>query len=463
MNKQISFIGVNTQSTFAPFPTSGATYAIYSPINENQNHEIKKHKERRVHTLGYSMGVSALVLGLGALFLAKGMPKNFYKKFEELFKNIEQKRKSLVGNNERLTKLQELYYHFLGGAKVVTGRAKALFNLGPLKDTWLKYQAKKYPLTNRCFNWITSQFEKVARSTSNRKYAKTDKKFKEMISVFNNSHSSIPKEKLQEVIEINGEKKTVAQWINELQTTHLNVTKAYGEGFDATIRAERIEKLNDTLERVAKQIYDMTWGRCKGLNLKALLHEPLIREKFLSEELGNPERAKYVKEVAGLKDPITSTLKDKVLPLYEKLLPPDEYGKVKEAADATLKSFDKSFKVETEKLFDKLRDLKIGCAPLDTLGLLTALGIISVKLAKADNNDERTSIGLLYGIPALGTIATISYCTAALISGGQAIIFGLLAGLAINKIGEFLDKKRKEFNENQAKQTQPLVEMSGGK
>ena len=58
------------------------------------------------------------------------------------------------------------------------------------------------------------------------------------------------------------------------------------------------------------------------------------------------------------------------------------------------------------------------------------------------------SASLKYGIPAVGAIATSLYCSAKLISGGKALLFGLLSGWVINKIGVFADEVRKQYAVN---------------
>lgn len=445
MNKMMTFQGVNT-NTFAPFTTSGASYAIYSPINSEQQQSVKKRKDRRVHAVGYSIGVSTIVIGLGALFLAKGMPNGFYKKAEEIFKNLEQKRKQLIQSDKN-----GLYLRTLNWIKAAGERAKAVFNIGPLKDVGLKHLAYKNTFTKKIFNVITSGFEWVAKRRSHNAYRDTDKKLDKMFKIFSASHSSIPKEKLNEVVEINGEYKTVARWLKEL---HANINNEYNTGFSQTVRNQRTKQLEEVLEGVAKTVFERTFGQINGFNLKKLWEEKDLRQCFISEKWAAPARKVHTDSIEGIKKPIIETLQEKLLPLYKKVLPEAEYKKVEAATKAATKSFDHSVKIETEKIFDKLRDLKIGCAPMDTIGLVLILGDIIRKLAMADNNDERKSIGLLYGIPALGTIATISFCTAALISGGQAIMLGLIAGLLINKVGEAVDNERKKRHEIKLQQSQ---------
>lgn len=472
MNKIMTFKGVNT-NTFAPFSTSGATYSIYSPINDQQQQAAKKRKERKVHAIGYSIGASTLAIGVLAAILAKGMPKGFYKKADEIFKSFERKRKQLIADDRN-----GIYLRTLNWLKSAGERAKAVFNIGPLKDVFIKHWAYKTKFTKTIFDGITHGFEWVAKKTSNNAYRASDKKIDRMFKVLKEAHSNIPQDKLQQLHTINGKTQTVSKWIEDL---HKQIQNGYNKGFDLSARTERTKNLEEVLDGVAKIVYARTFGHIHGFNIKQLFenkgvreslvsdltnlwNEKDIRQCFISEKWAAPARKAHTDKIEGIKKPIDETIKE-LLPLYKKILPEDEYAKIEKVIKSATKSFDHAVKVETEKLFDKIRDLKIGCAPLDAGMLSLALAIIGVKLAKADSNDERKSIGLLYGIPALGTILTISYCTAALVSGGQAIMLGLIAGAIIHKAGEVADKIRKDSNEKKAQQSklqeQQAMEIGG--
>lgn len=134
----------------------------------------------------------------------------------------------------------------------------------------------------------------------------------------------------------------------------------------------------------------------------------------------------------------------KILGTYRLYLPEKEYLKVKQQANITSNSLDKSIDMEADKLFDKVRDLMIGSAPTDVVGVLSSLGVIGWGLSKADDNKERISVSLKYGIPALGAVLISLYCTIGLVSGGAALAIGTFSGLILNKIGAVVDNAIKE-------------------
>lgn len=135
----------------------------------------------------------------------------------------------------------------------------------------------------------------------------------------------------------------------------------------------------------------------------------------------------------------------RLIHIYEQNLPHDDFVKLEKSVNKTLNSLNKATDIETDRLFDKIRDIQIGSAPMDVLSIISSLGVVSWWLGKADNKDERISAALKYGIPAIGSVTVSLFCTLALISGGPALGIGLLSGFAINRLGVMIDKARKKY------------------
>lgn len=134
-----------------------------------------------------------------------------------------------------------------------------------------------------------------------------------------------------------------------------------------------------------------------------------------------------------------------IMEIYKNNLPEKDYKKIEHKVNKALKLLDFSVDLETDKLFDKIRDLKIGSAPHDVLAFVTSLGIVGWYLGKADNNDERMSVALKYGIPVVGAVAITTMCAVGLIASGPSLLIGIASGAAINKLGEWVDKMRKKY------------------
>ena len=118
-----------------------------------------------------------------------------------------------------------------------------------------------------------------------------------------------------------------------------------------------------------------------------------------------------------------------------------------------VKSFDKSFDLEANEFFDKVRDLRLGSAPTDILTIVLSFITLFLGLGHAKDKDARISTTLKSGIPVVGGIATAMYSTARLVSGGKSIILGLLSGIILNQLGIIADNMRKSIKEKQTEKT----------
>ena len=135
------------------------------------------------------------------------------------------------------------------------------------------------------------------------------------------------------------------------------------------------------------------------------------------------------------------------------MLPKEDYDKVSKTLKSGVKSLDRSIRLETEEFVSKLRDLTLGSAPTDILTMLGAVGLLSYQIGKSDTNDERLSITLKYGIPALlGQVGVTLYCNAKLFAGTKSLMMGTLSGLLLNRVGEFADNKVKQYKQKKLQQ-----------
>ena len=188
-----------------------------------------------------------------------------------------------------------------------------------------------------------------------------------------------------------------------------------------------------------------------------------MSSKFNYNEDAVKAISSYVSEVEDIIAKSSKGELQEILTAYKSILPRNEYLKLKSKVQSAVKSLDKSIDTETIQYFDKARDLKLGSAPTDVLSILAAVGAVGYYLGHAENKDEKTSVSLKYGIPAIGAIATSLYCTARLVSGGKAILFGLLSGWAMNKAGVLVDDTRKKYSVDISFKNKTLVKSQPDK
>ena len=163
----------------------------------------------------------------------------------------------------------------------------------------------------------------------------------------------------------------------------------------------------------------------------------------------NPETVKLleanINEIGNIMGESGKGALQEIYTIYKKLLPKEDYIKLKNSTSKNIKYLDDAISKETNSFFDMMRDLTMGSAPTDILSILGAIGAIGIGLSKAENKDQQNTVLLKAGIPAVGAIATSLYFSASLVSGGRAMMYGAISGLAISKLGSMLDNYRKKY------------------
>ena len=255
---------------------------------------------------------------------------------------------------------------------------------------------------------------------------------------------------------------------NKAGTLRQAITHDIIDNYKATIKAlDNIQKFvnpsdvstNDIMNTLRNNLnkYKKLSGNDEITQRQALNKEIIANLKKLGDNFKEasskynypPEAAKSVSAyIADVEEIISKSSKgelQEILTLYKEVLPRNEYLKLKKKVQSAVKSLDKSIDIETVQYFDKARDLRLGSAPTDVLSILGAVGAVGYYLNKAETTDDKYSVSLKYGIPAVGAIATSLYCTARLVSGGKAMLLGLVSGWLINKVGVLADDARKKY------------------
>lgn len=199
-----------------------------------------------------------------------------------------------------------------------------------------------------------------------------------------------------------------------------------GLGYDDIIRFPTQEVKAD-LTKLSKHISDASGyykGDSKDAALKAI--------KDLTESLGADKKGEI----------------QEIMDIYrDNKLPPEDYRVLQKSVKKAMKKFNRAIDLESDKLFDKIRDLNLGSASHDVLAFGLSLAGIGWGISKVDNKDERISVTLKYGIPALFGVAMAIGCTVGLIASGPSLLIGLASTIPVNMIGKAIDNARKKKNE----------------
>lgn len=223
---------------------------------------------------------------------------------------------------------------------------------------------------------------------------------------------------------------------------------------------ERDKQAVEIMKRLSEHLntYKKTSKTAVGKNAYFRKDEVLRDLKELRKHLNTPndfyseEKVTLITEaIDSLHDSMSATQKgeiQKIMEIYEKHLPQPEFIKLKKSVDKTLMRLNKAADMEHDKLFDKIRDLKLGSAPHDVLAFLGSLGVIGWGVSKADSKDEKISVTLKYAIPALFGVAMAIGCTVGLIASGPSLLIGLASTIPINMLGKVIDNARKKKDDD---------------
>ncbi len=184
-----------------------------------------------------------------------------------------------------------------------------------------------------------------------------------------------------------------------------------------------------------------------------------VKAAIGSGKLNSTNGKQILSELANLQSTFTDFQLGRVeelLAIYKQILPKDDYRLLTKAYSKTIKSLDRSIRTETDDFISKLRDLSMGSAPTDLLSIAGGVGILGYNLAKSDDNDQRMSISLKYGIPALAGIGVMLYCNAKLFAGTKSMLIASGSSFLVNKIGVLADDLRKKYLHKTKKQDEIL-------
>ena len=542
---QVSQNSINAKNPFAEFGSKPNGYFLVTPQNQPDMFTPKTQKEKKKMSFGAKIALSALSAGATVLLLMKGLPKGAYKKLDQLSEKLQTKflNEKAKGN---LNKLSEFYSFSLNKLSSFLGKSKAINNFVSIKDITFEKIMSKNKYTQKIHRKITEVYESIGRRTVNKTFDKTKTNIFALFQKFEDADDILLSKRANEVLEINGVKKTVQEWIDEdIELLKKSISRTWNTNFGKSRREARFKQIQSAVKNLSDEVWEETGGHWRNTTKRELYETFIAEEKLADKKTALIKAAKQArsqitrdvndnyKDVTNILDNITTSinLKDaksraiiqeirnilsdykklsgiseieqrpiinqkiiqkvndlleqvnstkatfkynskvlnrinsntkditqivnsdkkgdmqEILTIYKHIFGKDsqEYLQLKSAVRATSDKIDSAILMETDQFFDMMRDLKLGSAPTDILTILAAIGGIGIGLSKSENKDEKYSVLLQAGIPAIGAIATSLYFSASLVSGGKSMLYGALSGLLISKAGQKLDESRKKY------------------
>lgn len=235
-------------------------------------------------------------------------------------------------------------------------------------------------------------------------------------------------------------------------------------------KIDKLRAVRHDIKTLVKTINTKGVNGTSALQLKAKVIEGIdslknsvsdsVKNKTMDEKVAND----LLDGILDLKNSFVNYKQGKVedmLDIYKKLLSDEDYKILEKSYKNSVKSLDKSINIETEEFVSKVRDLALGGAPTDILTILGSLATLGYNLGKSEDNEQRVSISLKYGIPTIAGIGVSLYCNAKLYAGTKSLLVGGISTIILNKIGVWADDLLKTFRQKKKEEKAAAQNQAG--
>ncbi len=401
-----------------------------------QNNQNKKKSKKTLLATG-SLTLAGIITLVGVLTKAPGLNRKAKEILKKSFNNEQNT------NILNLTKLKE---NITLSAKegLILKLSNFSNNMANFKDCYLLPFLNNFPVL-RYFAQKTSKVyidtginmtQKAYRRASNN-YGLFDRKLNDLMGDF-----------------ITDEIKTLIQSRNTLLKNSFaaeNIPKKAGEigqimdnvGENGICIAVR-NKFNELIKNIFKK------RSVKGFG------------EFIAEDMVKTQKAEYIDELRRVRDQIMQ-IDDDIIKQLRPSMDEKALESLTNAKTSAQRALNNAIKTEGNDLFDKIRDVKIGSAPNDILGILSTTGMLGIYLAQAENKDQRVEAALTTGVPlGLGMLST-TYATIKMYTGMKSIIFGIITTFIANNIGKIINNEyKKRHNIKEQKLDIPTLDKTMG-
>lgn len=482
--------------------------------------EKQTDKQKRQAHLGIAITATTVGVGLTTLALGKSLSKSGRGNLNKLYTYLTKKSDEL-SKKPVFTKSEQFVQSAVNLGKSTAESTRAVLNTISLKDILFKKITNPIPGVGKACQAITNFFEGVAVKRTESAYATANKNFNKMYEAFECANLKVSKDtamasnntinRVKRIFEKNFSVGESLKRINKTKDCYKNLDEKFWEKSfkdfknmakdkntyssfiaEKMMAGDKTKLFSEVSNNKAaiqfsfkddynnlKTLADEIQGMIDPFNKKTM---PVLDNIKKNLDTFNKKHSQNAKEaILNDLENLTAFVEDKkiaeqfrksiesvpktklgrlqsLLEMYKGELSEKDYKKLERQVNKAIKSLDKSTTLETNNLFDKRRDLKIGSAPTDMLTLLTTFATVGIGLGRAENSDERKSAALKFGIPAIGTVLTTMYGTLKMFTTAQSLVFGAITGLVINKIGEAADNLRLQAK-GQRDPKSNLVEM----
>ncbi len=305
----ISSVQNNTNNIFADTHIKTSVSDMPYWLSKNDIKQIKDDsKEAKSHKLIFSIAAGALIVGFGSLALMKGFASKGFGKYLDRIKIILEQKIAGIKDSDTLNRLEEFYIYALRKIDSFKNKAESINNITSWKDVlfqrlmWGKKGDRK--VGRKIHEYITSVFERIGRNTVINSYARTDKKFFKLSKKLDVLNGKISSGDLSKKITINGEEKTVKEWLESAKGIFAGVNSELAAGFGQQARLARYDEMKKSVSGLFDYFWDKNFKTLKSLKSKE------VWQTFIADDYIKPDKMRISGEVLQLRRKITHDIQD---------------------------------------------------------------------------------------------------------------------------------------------------------
>ena len=439
-----SYNAAQKQDTFETKQDNTTEAKPQTASQNKENKEGKTKKGKKVIIASAAVGTAAIFTLLGVLTNTRGWNKKVKKILEKSIKDGDE-----VFN---FTKLKETLQASTKDKRIIK-LSNFMNNMANFKDCYILPVLEKIPGLKQFAHKTSDIYKQTGVKMTQSAYKHANNLYGAFDSDVKKLAGAIEDEKVRE---------NIGKLIEERNA----VLKKY-------FTPECVQHLSDGVEcgRIARmeKIMDEAGGEgvgiCKAVRQKFnSIFKRAVPSKgkslddfgsFIAEDLLKAQKENYIAPLSKAKGEINEIDK-KIISLLEENCGEDYILKhskhIAASRSNAARTLNNAITTESNDLFDKMRDIKIGSAPTDILGMAGTAGLMGIYLAQAEDKNQRVEVALTTGVPlGLGMIAT-TFATMKMYAGIKSLAFGAVTTFAANTIGKLINNQYQKRNNVETKE-----------
>lgn len=306
----------NANNVFSLFPKYSLEQAVVVPKNEEIKEqtldkdtlqispESKSTSNKKKILFGSTLASTILTAGLVSLLIVKGVHGGSFKnKVSQLSTKLSQDLHELGQAKDIPSKI---VYHTKKALKKIIDILQASSNFTTFKDYGSTAAFQKTKPTKAFSDKSTSMFKKVVDKTLGKKYSKVEVNVNDFSSLLKDCDietlKSLDPAQLAQEITIKGQTKTLAQWVEQLETQTQRLITAYDENFSAGARKLRDKKRTRMLVDLPEKIHQRFFKDKKSLfNIENY-------KTYATEDIAKPAQEELRREIFNARKEVTNNI-----------------------------------------------------------------------------------------------------------------------------------------------------------